>query len=102
MFRESLGQNEGMLFVFRRPRFLNFYMKNTPLPLSIAFMKDDGTIINIEKMKPLDATSRHWSKLESRLALEMEQGWFERSGIGVGDRIVIPPDVTGKTFVGDG
>ncbi len=98
MYRKSMPDDEGMLFVFRKERFLSFYMKNTLIPLSIAFMRDDGTIINIEKMKPRDAYTKYWSKEKSRLALEMNQGWFEKNGVGSGNRVVIPPGVTEEIF----
>lgn len=93
MYRESLGENEGMLFVMPEERFLSFYMKNTLIPLSIAFLEEDGTIINIEHMEPLDADTLHWSLRKSRLALEMNQGWFDRQGVEPGDRIIIPPEI---------
>ena len=98
MFRQQLGVNEGMLFVFAEPDFRSFWMKNVDLPLSAAFLKDDGTIINIEKMKPRDDSPRYWSKLKCRLVLEVNQGWFEKNNITVGDRIEIPPEATQGIF----
>ncbi len=86
MFRERLGPNEGMLFVFQQPSLQCFWMKNTPLPLSIAFIDDDGTIANIADMKPLSEDS-HCSAHEVRYALEMEQGWFARRGLKAGSRL---------------
>jgi len=92
MHRERLGPDEGMLFVFPRDRILSFYMKNTLAPLSIAFLRAHGTILNIEDMAPQTLAS-HRSRLPCRLALEMPQGWFERNGLKEGDRIALPPDL---------
>ena len=86
MMRERLGPNEGMLFVFERAEVHCFWMKNTPLPLSIAFIADDGTIVNIEKMQALSEDS-HCPRRSVRFALEMEQGWFAAKGIEPGRQI---------------
>jgi len=86
MYRKALPWNEGMLFLFPKRSIQNFWMKNTELPLSIAFIDDDGTIRQIRDMKPKDLTSIE-SKDELRYALEMNQGWFAKEGVGVGDRI---------------
>lgn len=98
MDRRSLGEYEGMLFVFARPREQEFWMANTYLPLSIAFLEDDGTILNIEDMKPLDSGPRYRSAKACRLALEVNQGWFVRYDIRPGDRIEIPDEVTRGVF----
>ena len=84
MHRESLGENQGMLFVYREPQLMGFWMENTLIPLSIAYIDDSGKILQIEDMQPLDRSSIR-SKHEVRFALEMNQGWFARSGLGVGD-----------------
>jgi uncharacterized membrane protein (UPF0127 family) len=86
MFRSKLPGNDGMLFVFEAPDKQCFWMHNTPLPLSIAFMADDGTIVNIEDMAAETDTS-HCSLKPVRYALEMAQGWFTVKGIKAGDRI---------------
>ncbi len=86
MYRKRLGSNEGMLFVFPEASGQCFWMKNTVLPLSIAFIADDGHIVNIADMKPLDEAS-HCSKQAVRFALEMEQGWFDKRGIKAGFRL---------------
>ena len=86
MMRTRLGTNEGMLFVFEQADVHCFWMKNTPLPLSIAFIADDGSIVNIEKMQPLSEDS-HCPRKAIRFALEMEQGWFAAKGIAPGGRI---------------
>lgn len=83
MFRERLGANEGMLFVFERPSAQCFWMRNTRIPLSIAFIDDDGTIVNILDMKPFDESS-HCSAKPVRFALEMDQGWFAKRGVQAG------------------
>jgi len=90
MFRESLAKNEGMLFVYDREEILTFWMKNTPIPLSIAFIDRKGTIVDIQDMEPFNLRI-HASAWPARYALEMNKGWFRRNGIGVGDRLKIPP-----------
>ncbi|MFH1006581.1 MAG: DUF192 domain-containing protein [Candidatus Latescibacterota bacterium] len=87
MFRETLGEDEGMLFVFEQEQFLSFWMKNTYLPLSIAFISRDGEITAIEDMEPLDAHTVHRAPRPVLYALEMNQGWFTRHGIAVADRV---------------
>ncbi len=89
MYRQRLGPNEGMLFVFQDKSAQCFWMKNTVLPLSIAFIDDDGTVANIADMKPQTEDS-HCSARPVRLALEMEQGWFAKRGVKAGDRIAGP------------
>jgi uncharacterized membrane protein (UPF0127 family) len=83
MRRFSLKPDHGMLFVFERTEPLAFWMKNTYVPLSIAFLAEDGRIINIEDMAPQTEDS-HWSKGPARYALEMKKGWFAERGIGPG------------------
>ena len=84
MHRFSLRPDQGMLFVFEAPQPLAFYMRNTYIPLSIAFLDARGRIINIEDMQPKDE-STHWSKGMAMYAIEMRQGWFAAKGIGPGD-----------------
>ena len=84
MFREKLGQNEGMVFRFPAARQVCMWMKNTLIPLSVAFIGDDGRIINIEEMKP-QTTDEHCSKQAARYALEMRQGWFSQRNIKPGE-----------------
>jgi|SRR6266550_380105 uncharacterized protein len=84
MRRFSLQPDHGMLFVFERPQPLGFWMKNTYIPLSIAFIDATGRIVSIDDMKPLDE-STHWSKAPALYALEMKQGWFAGKGIAAGD-----------------
>lgn len=88
MFRRELEPDSGMWFEFPEERPLYFWMANTFVPLSIAFVGAGGTILNIEDMEPLDR--RHvLSRGPARHALEMEQGWFERAGVVAGDRVLI-------------
>lgn len=87
MFRRSLPANHGMLFIFDRKAVQCMWMRNTLIPLSVAFIEDDGTIVNIEHMQPHDERTRHCATRPVRYALEMEQGWFDRKGIGAGSKI---------------
>lgn len=89
MGRDALGPNEGMLFVFEQPAMHCFWMRNTPLPLSIAFVDDAGRIVDIAKMAPHSDES-HCPSRAVRFALEMEAGWFARHGILPGTRLVQP------------
>ena len=89
MYRKDMPQHEGMLFVFEQPSEQCFWMKNTLLPLSTAFVDDDGTIVNIEDMAPQTLHS-HCSKKPVRFVLEMNQGWFKKKGIKPGTRISGP------------
>ena len=86
MHRRILPENNGMLFVFPAPGMHAFWMMNTHIPLSIAFIDDEGTIVNIENMQPHTQNS-HPPKRPVRYALEMNQGWFAKHGIRVGARI---------------
>lgn len=90
MFRREMPAHEGMLFVFDYPEQQCFWMRNTPLPLSIAFLADDGTVVNIADMKPQTDDS-HCSTRPVRFALEMNQGWFAKRGVKPGTRIAGAP-----------
>ena len=90
MYRRSLGKECGMLFPYETPRILSFWMKNTRIPLDIAFLDDGGRILQIGEMRPYDELSRTVSREPARYALEMNQGWFEENGVGVGDVVQIP------------
>ena len=83
MHRPSMPANEGMIFVFERPEQQCFWMRNTLIPLSIAFLDDEGRIVNIEEMKPLSDDS-HCSKKPVRFVLEMNKGWFDKRGLKPG------------------
>ena len=86
MFRKEMGANEGMLFVNPDSSPRCFWMRNTLIPLSIAFIDDDGTIVNIADMQPQSDAS-HCSGKPVRFALEMRQGWFAKRGISAGFRL---------------
>lgn len=90
MHRPTMPANDGMLFVFERAGQQCFWMKNTLLPLSIAFLDDDGTIVNIEEMKPQTLDS-HCSARPVRFALEMNRGWFSKRAIKPGAKITGAP-----------
>ena len=89
MYRKSLPEGEGMFFIFERDDILSFWMKNTSVPLSIAFIAYDGKIIDIKDMYPHDETSVRSSR-SARYALEVPQGWFSRMGVQSGDVVKIP------------
>jgi uncharacterized protein len=86
MHRFSLQPGHGMLFVFSTPQPLAFWMRNTFIPLSIAFIGRDGKILNIEDMSPQTDTP-HPSRGPAQYALEMKKGWFAERGVGAGDRV---------------
>jgi uncharacterized membrane protein (UPF0127 family) len=86
MFRPTMAVNDGMLFVFERAGQQCFWMKNTLIPLSAAFIADDGTVVNIEAMKPQTLDS-HCSIQPVRYVLEMNEGWFAKRGIKPGSKL---------------
>jgi len=83
MFRESLAPNHGMLFVFDTKAIQCMWMRNTLIPLSVAFIDDEGRIVNIEDMRPQTEQS-HCARSPVRFALEMSQGWFAQRGLKPG------------------
>ena len=87
MHRKEMPAHEGMLFVFEQPATQCFWMKNTLLPLTAAFVADDGTIVNLADMKPQTEDS-HCSAKPVRYVLEMNQGWFAQKGIKPGIKLV--------------
>jgi uncharacterized protein len=89
MFRKTLEDGRGMLFVYDDDRRLSFWMKNTLIPLSIAFLAADGTIREIHDMEPRSLKAVN-STRSVRYALEVPQGWFTRAGLAAGDRFEIP------------
>jgi len=88
MFRESMPEDHGMLFVFELDGQHSFYMRNTLVPLSIAFIKSDGTIVEIEDMEP-QTEELHSGPEPYLYSVEANQGWFARNGIGAGSRTLI-------------
>ena len=83
--RDSLPANRGMLFVYAEPEILTFWMKNTRMPLSIAFIDADGRVVSIQKMNPFPTTTVYASPVPALYALEVNQGWFEENEVNVGD-----------------
>ena len=90
MFRTEMPQHEGMLFVFEQATRQCFWMKNTLLPLTAAFVADDGTIVNLADMKP-QTTDSHCSEKPVRYVLEMNVGWFAKKGIKAGSKLAGSP-----------
>jgi uncharacterized protein len=89
MFRKQMAAHEGMLFIFEEPATQCFWMRNTYLPLSTAFVADDGRIVNIEDMAPQTENS-HCSTQPVRYVLEMNQGWFAKRGLKAGFKLSGP------------
>ncbi|MDD3354607.1 DUF192 domain-containing protein [Zoogloea sp.] len=87
MQRRSLPANGGMIFVFAEPRRHCMWMKNTPLPLSVAFLDEEGRIINIADMQP-HSEDNHCAARPARFALEMSQGWFRQKGLDAGTKVM--------------
>lgn len=86
MYRQDMPQHEGMLFVFESPNRLCFWMKNTLIPLTAAFIGDDGAIVNLEDMKPQSLDS-HCAAKPVRYVLEMNKGWFAKKGLKAGSKL---------------
>ncbi len=86
MWRKKMPAHEGMLFVFEQPSQQCFWMKNTLIPLTAAFVADDGTIVNLVDMKP-QTLSPHCSAKPVRYVLEMNEGWFAKKNIKAGSKI---------------
>lgn len=95
MYRKEMEQHEGMLFVFPTPSLQCFWMKNTLIPLTVAFLADDGMILNMDDMKPQTEES-HCSIKPVRYVLEMNKGWFAKKGIKPGMKLSGQPFVTAK------
>lgn len=88
MHRKSLPQDSGMLFVFEEPEIPSFWMKDTSIPLSIAFITEKLEITNILKMVPFDTETKYSPDKKVKYALEMNAGWFNKNGIKAGDKII--------------
>jgi hypothetical protein len=86
MFREKLGAEDGMLFIFDEPAYHGMWMKNTLIPLSVAFVDANGVILNILDMEPQTLDS-HMAAGPAVYAIETNKGWFERKKIKAGDRV---------------
>jgi uncharacterized protein len=90
MYRRDMPQHEGMLFIFEQPSKQCFWMKNTLLPLTAAFIEDDGTIVNLVDMKPQTLDS-HCSDKPVRFVLEMNKDWFAKKGLKAGAKLTGVP-----------
>ncbi|MGE3074935.1 MAG: DUF192 domain-containing protein [Dehalococcoidia bacterium] len=96
MFRQELDEDKGMLFLFPRDVLIGFWMKNTYVPLDIAYISADGEVLEIRAAKPLDETTLSPAK-EYRYTLEVNQGWFERHGLDVGAKVDLPKGLPAAT-----
>tara|TARA_B100002019_G_scaffold139358_1_gene120058 strand:- start:11 stop:1669 length:1659 start_codon:yes stop_codon:yes gene_type:complete len=101
MFRESLGENCGMLFVFNESGEKSFHMKNTTIPLDIAFINENGVIETIKELEPLNESSIT-SNANVLYALEVNRGWFEANNVNVGDKILNIDEAKDKKGKGSG
>lgn len=91
MGRTALGEERGMLFVFPDEQVRSFWMRDTLIPLSIAYIDSEGRIIDIQDMEPRDDDPPHYVSAEpARYALEVNQGFFDERGVEVGDRVELP------------
>jgi len=99
MGRRGLGENEGMLFVFPTSDRHCMWMKDTRIPLSVAFVDDAGRITNIEDMKPRTLTP-HCATVPARFAVEVNQGWFARRGLKAGERMQLSRPLPGRPSAG--
>lgn len=89
MFRDHLAESQGMLFDFGGETRTGFWMKDTSIPLSIAFLSAQGVILDIQDMEPF-STDLHQSDQPYAFAVEVNQGWLERNDIGIGSRVQLP------------
>ncbi|MCH2155087.1 MAG: DUF192 domain-containing protein [Opitutales bacterium] len=91
MYRREMDKDAGMLFVFETPQARGFWMKNTYIPLDIAYMTSDGVIREIYPMYPLNENSVRSVRADISIALEMNQGWFAENGVELGDALMLEP-----------
>ncbi|NLK46687.1 MAG: DUF192 domain-containing protein [Treponema sp.] len=95
MFRKNIPAGTGMLFIFDHDQYLHFYMKNTPTPLSIAYIDSEGFIKDIFDMSPFSLETIS-SSTKARYALEVPQGWFNEQSINIGDKLKITDELIRK------
>ena len=89
MYRDFMEKDHGMIFIYNDEKYRNFWMKNTRIPLSIAYIDHSGIIVDIQKMKPLDTSVTYISKYPAKYCLEMNQGWFEKNKIEIGTKLYL-------------
>ncbi|MBI5779699.1 MAG: DUF192 domain-containing protein [Planctomycetes bacterium] len=94
-YRTSLAPGHGMLFAYPEGKILNFWMKDTSIPLSIAFIKPDGSILEIQDMKPFSLESIT-SSAPAQYALETNRGWFKDNQVKAGDIVLFPPSLRNR------
>jgi uncharacterized protein len=87
MFRKEMAENEGMLFVFARPHRTSFYMRNTTLPLTAAYIDSEGIILELHDLQPLDETPVPAATENIQYVLEMNRNWFKRHNVAIGAAI---------------
>ena len=95
MFREKLGKNDGMLFIFDDPGYHSMWMMNTLIPLSVAFLDRDGLILNVEDMEP-KTTDSHMAAGPAVYAVETNKGWFAERKLKPGDKVTGLPGAQPK------
>ena len=96
MYRKKMGANDGMLFIFDEPAYQAMWMKNTLIPLSVAFLDAQGTILNILDMEP-ETLDTHMSAGPSIYAVETNKGWFAQKKVKAGDKVTgLPKPPSGK------
>ncbi len=100
MFRKQMAENEGMLFVFPQPLQASFYMRNTLIPLSCAYLDNEGVILEIHDMKPLEEAPIVASTDRIQFVLETRQGWFPRNQVAVGAVVRTERGSLRETFFG--
>lgn len=100
MWRTNMAEMDGMLFVFPNPSKVSFWMRNTLLPLSCAYIDSEGTILELHHMKPKDETSIPSASDRVRYVLEMNQGWFDRHGVKPGMLVTTESGPLGQIFFG--
>lgn len=98
MHRTEMAENDGMLFVFPQPMKVGFYMRNTKIPLSCAYINAEGEIMELHDLVPLDETPVEAKTDNIQYVLETNKGWFERNGIGVGTVITTERGTFAETF----
>lgn len=100
MFRKGIEENEGMLFVFKNPGQLGFYMRNTFVPLSLAYIDPEGLIVDIRDLEPLNSNTVMSSSANVQYALETARGWFERHQVKPGTLVRTSRGSLAKVFFG--